>query len=79
MMRLFSAFLAWLSVIVIWGLVAIVTMMLLNAVVGIGINYAWFGTWTAGISQLWPEIMYPAGILLGLLLIADHRPDRNQF
>lgn len=78
-MRLFNAFLTWLVDMMVWGLVAIVTMMLLNAVIEIGINYAWFGTWTAGISQLWPEIMYPVGILLGLLLIADHRPDRNQF
>lgn len=78
-MKMFSSLLAWVSDIVIWGLVAIVSMMLINAIVGMGINYYWFGTWTDGISQLWPEIMYPAGILLGLLLIADHRPDRNQF
>lgn len=78
-MKMFSSLLAWVSDIVIWGLVAIVTMMLLNAIVGMGISYYWFGTWTDGISQLWPEIMYPAGILLGLLLIADHRPDSNQY
>lgn len=78
-MKMFSSLLAWVSDIVIWGLVAIVSMMLINAIVGMGINYYWFGTWTNGISQLWPEIMYPAGILLGLLLIADHRPDRNQY
>ena len=78
-MKMFSSLLAWVSDIVIWGLVAIVTMMLLNAIIRMGISYYWFGTWTDGISQLWPEIMYPAGILLGLLLIANHRPDSNQY
>lgn len=78
-MKMFSSLLAWVTDIVIWGLVAIVTIMLLNAIIGMGISYYWFGTWTDGISQLWPEIMYPAGILLGLLLIADHRPDHNQY
>ena len=79
MMKLFSNMLAWVFDILVWGLVAVVTIMLANAVIDMGISYYWFGTWTDGISQLWPEIMYPAGILLALLLIAEHKPDSNHY
>lgn len=78
-MRIFNSMLAWLFVIVVWGLVAVVTIVLLNAIIGIGISDYWFGTWTDGISQLWPQIMNPAGILLGLLLVTSHRPDHNSY
>ena len=69
-------FFAWVLDIVIWGLISLLIMFILNVLVGFGIENAWFGTWTAGISQLWPELLYPIGGLVILYNVIEHRPEQ---
>lgn len=69
--RIFS----WTLDILIWGAISLLIMIITNVVVDFGIANNWFGNATAGISQLWPELLYPIGALVGLLNVIWHRPE----
>lgn len=75
-MKSLSLLISWIFNIIVWGLIAVIIIFLANVIIGLGIDNYWFGSWTSGISQIWPEIMYPLGLLIGLLLIVDHRPNQ---
>lgn len=68
-------FMEWIVNIVIWTVLSLLIMLILNILVGFGIENNWFGTATSGISQLWPELLYPVGGLLILYNIIRHRPN----
>lgn len=68
-------FLGWVVNIVVWTVLIFLIMLILNILVGFGIENNWFGGLTAGISQLWPELLYPVGGLLILYNIIKHRPN----
>lgn len=67
---------AWLSDIALSAIVAIMITAILNTLVGILLENDVFGNNTPIISELWPEIMVPAGILLGIYFLVQHAPNR---
>lgn len=68
--------LAWITDIAVSAVVAFVIIFIANAIINLGIEMSWFGSWSAGVSMLWPEIMMPATILLAIFFAINHAPQR---
>lgn len=71
-MRMF----AWIFDIVLAIVAAIAVILIINVVVGFCIQGDVFGTMTDSVSQAWPEMMFPLGVLLAIGFAFKHRPDR---
>ena len=67
---------AWIFDIVLAIVAAVAMILILNVVVGFCIQGDVFGTMTDSVSQAWPEMMFPLGVLLAISLAFKHRPDR---
>lgn len=68
--------LAWITDIAVSAVVAFVIVSIVNAIINLGIEMSWFGSWSDGISMLWSEIIIPATILLAIFFAVNHAPQR---
>lgn len=68
--------LAWITDIAVSAVVAFVIVSIANAIINLGLEMSWFGSWSAGISMLWSEIIIPTTILLAIFFAINHAPQR---
>lgn len=68
--------LAWITDIAVSAVVAFVIVSIANAIINLGLEMSWFGSWSSGISMLWSEIIIPTTILLAIFFAINHAPQR---
>lgn len=66
---------AWIADIAVSAGVAFLVTVIVNTLIGFGIENATFGNATQFVSEAWPELMMPAAVLLAIIIAVDHRPE----
>lgn len=71
----FYTIMAYVMDFVISAVVTFLIIVIINIFIGAAINNGWFGEVIGSqISQLWPDLMVPGGVLIAILMMIHHRP-----